>query len=201
MLTLFLVKADKYSDTMMKVVAGPEKKLELEQSGFYLEPAEDQGYKSQIALRNVFDLTGHQIILKSGESVQNLVITPNQVSVVLNVVDWREKGQGFEVKGLGVRLYSFMNNTGSWLPVGKPVTVWEEDFKPEFVRTHGRSVSPTEWVEALWFARECARPGSSSNPMDTYERTLEGYSSDTMQAHWKVEAGMPRYSCETESDK
>lgn len=179
-------------DDRTKTVLATDRVDAMREMGFKITECEDQGMMSVIALRNVKQLTGHQIILKSGESVINLVVAPTQVSVVLSVVTSREKGMFIEITGLGTRLYSFTysENTNSWLPI-KPITVWAEGFEPQLMRIAGQSITPTEYVEKLWFARECHRPGTSANPMDSFERTLDGYTTNTVQRHWKVAVPRP----------
>lgn len=166
----------------------------MREGGFRIEELEDQGMMSVIALRQVKQLTGHQIILKSGESVLNLKVGPTDVTVVLSVVASRERSMFIEITGIGTRLYGFTKNETAekWNTI-KPITIWVENFEPQLIRTAGRSVTPTEYVEALWFARECYRPGTSADPRDSFERTLDGYSSGKMDSTWKVQSNGIRY--------
>jgi hypothetical protein len=176
-------------DEANQIVLVEENIPAMREQGFRIEEMDDQGMMSVIALRQVNQITGHQIILKSGESVVNMLISPTEVTVVLSVVASRERSMFIEITGIGTRLYQFKSNEndGKW-SVTQPITVWAEDFKTQLYRTGGRSVTPTEYVEALWYARECYRPGTSAQPMDSFERTMDGFASPGAERNWKVSA-------------
>lgn len=157
-----------------------------QKSGAKVVICEDQHMLSVIALRQIAAATGHQITLKAFERVTNFQVNEDLVTVVISVVDSRERPQGFEIRRIGDRIYGFRLINNTWM--GQPaLTVWDENFVPQFVRTHGRSVDLKAWWDALWFARECYRPGTSSNPMDNYQRTSDGAANEHMKTYWQVE--------------
>lgn len=158
----------------------------MREAGASIEILEDQSMCSVLALRQIKEKTGHTIILKQFEKVLGYSYEENLVTVTLSVVDAREVSQGFEIKRIGTRMYGFQLADEKWL--GQvPITAWDEEYAPQFVRSNGRSVNLKEWLDNLWFARECARPGSLSNPMDTYERTTDSYASSKMAKHWRTD--------------
>jgi len=174
----------------VNMVLSVEKADTLREMGAWVEEHPNQNMVSNVALRQVFERTGHQVILKPFERVADMTVTSTQIIVLLDVVACDEVSQGIMVRGQGKRLYSFeIAADGRWLGA-PPITSWDEDFEPQFIRGYGKSVNLKEWLDNLWFARDCYRPGTSSNPMDSYTRVTDIVSSSpVMGTHWKVSIG------------
>jgi hypothetical protein len=154
--------------------------------GAQVEELDDQHMMSVIALRQVEDVTGHHIILKPGEKVTNMQVTPDLVTVVIRVVDAREVSMGFQVRRVGMRLYAFQLKDNTWMGQ-PPMTAWDEDFEPQFLRGYGQGPNLAEWLDRLWFARECGRPGTARNPLDSFQRTTDGVGNEAMKRYYKLD--------------
>jgi hypothetical protein len=160
-----------------------EKAASMKEAGFKVTINPEQHMMSPAAIKMIHRTTGHYITLKPGDSVENVVIEKERAALVLNVVDLKETKTGFELKGIGTRVYLFVKSeSGAWAP-SLPTTLWEEDFKPVFTRTLGNGKDVREWISRIRWERMAYRVGTDANPMDNYERTLDG-STDAMHKHW-----------------
>lgn len=59
------------------------------------------------------------------------------------------------------------------------------DFTPFDIPHYGTFQSASEWADRVKRERMAGRVGTSGAPMDTYERTQAGYTTDRMASHWK----------------
>lgn len=169
-----------------KFVIPRHQEIMFREAGVYIEVLEDQSMLSVLALRQIENTTGHHITLKPFEKVTNMRVDKDAVAVVLRVVETKDVSHGFEIKRMGYRVYGFNKVDVGWIGQ-KTITVWDEDFEPQFVRTFGTGVNLAEWIDKIWYARECGRPGTSKNPLDTYDRTVSGGGLNKMKSHWMVE--------------
>lgn len=58
------------------------------------------------------------------------------------------------------------------------------DFTPFNIPHYGTHQSVDEWVARVKRERMAGRAGSSSFPLDTYDRTNQGYAPERMTKHW-----------------
>jgi hypothetical protein len=145
-------------------------------------------YQDSLEARVAFKrLTGLTIRLTPFE----LLTAINQQSdtlVAASIVTFRvdERRTEYLIKARGTKLIGFGQDpvTWTWRQIGKPLVVWDEDFEPFSYNLFSRGKSPAEWLAAREFARQCYRPGTSAQPLDSSYRTTLGYTTSKMERYW-----------------
>lgn len=78
----------------------------------------------------------------------------------------------------------FTRDAGVWSRTDR-FEAADEAFRPHAVHESGRAHrDEIEQAARRTFEGDCHRPGTSKSPMDSAERTSEGYTTDKMARHW-----------------
>jgi len=144
-------------------------------------------YQSNLDARLAFKrLTGINIRLTPYESLVKIG-QPNDETIVVQLVVHQADERKTEtiLKAQGTRLIQFTKTPSGWAQHGKPVTVWDNDFKPIALPYFTRDRSLAAFLQSREFTRMCGRPGTDRNPLDSHDRTAQGYSTRRMSRHWQ----------------
>lgn len=68
--------------------------------------------------------------------------------------------------------------------VMEQITMWEDEFEPFAINHYGPGQSVDDAVAKVKWERMAGRPGSDKAPLDTYDRTNQGYTTPRMKNHW-----------------
>lgn len=186
-LATYLVSIYSDGDPIRRVLTA-EKAEALVEAGFGVTLATEQHLTHALAARELREHTGLTVILKPHEYVINMRLDPTQAGFVVAIADLRELRTGFTVQRVGTRMYSFgKTESGKWVGT-TPITIWDEEHEPYFMRTFGSAhTSLIEWREQVAWERDCARPGTAAFPLDTYQKALvnPNCTPDRIHRHWK----------------
>lgn len=142
-------------------------------------------------LRELRRVTGKNIAVPMFAKVDKVVVSDDRCAVRLEVHEFADRPHDYIISNKGTRTYLFArNDAGKW--ECDVFTTWDEpgEFAEVVIGKLYRRTTPADWLAALEFARDCHRPGSSAQPMDSYERVLQGdtspslASTEKMARHW-----------------
>lgn len=124
-----------------------------------------------------------QLRIKPFEKVLKVQITDEQASILIETYEVDERHREYRITAAGKRCISYYKKGTAWVKVAD-MTVWDEDFVPTDVVKFGRRNTPEVYADRRDWEAACARPGTASSPMDSFERTLDAYSTPKMERHW-----------------
>jgi len=130
-------------------------------------------------------LTGMVYQMREFESIQKVSVEGNTANLLLTTYSLETAASRTIKKRRGLRLITWQRNTahGNWYETGR-LTMWDEDFAAETILKFGAVKTATEIIDKREFEKQCYRPGTSKQPLDNYERTLESYTTADMERYW-----------------
>lgn len=119
--------------------------------------------------------TGVRIRLREWESVAFFRETDTSLQVAITTYEVQVLVREDRYKRRGTRALLFTRHpvTDEWL-LDWDETIWDSDFEPYVFEKIGRRKTAQELQEQREYEKMCHRPGTSTTPLDSYDRILQG---------------------------
>lgn len=125
------------------------------------------------------DHVGYAFVLRPFERIISVRTEDGSAAVLLDKFEVKERARGWSISKHGKRLVAYARDENGYYKRTGQLDLWDEEFTPFDVLEYGSHRSVQEYIDRIWYERECYRPGTKTQPMDNYERACEGYSSDS----------------------
>lgn len=124
----------------------------------------------------VRDFVGRVIYVRPFEKVLKVQITDDSVSVLFETFAFTETQTRIKFTKRGKRLWTY--NRATRQPA--EMVMWDDEYAGEEIAKYGKVVEEgqREWE------RDCYRPGTGRNPLDSARRLRQGPSTPRMERHW-----------------
>jgi hypothetical protein len=116
------------------------------------------------------DAAGFTYNVKPFEKILSVKVDGTDVTMLSEVYIIRERARGLSVTGHGKRLVTYRHGR----KIGE-FEMLDEDFQPFEVAYFGTHRSIKDYIDQVWWERDCYRPGTGAFPQDNYYRQQEGY--------------------------
>lgn len=149
---------------------------------------------------------GHPVRLLPYETVEDLIITDDNVAIRLTTYETTETTREvrFQRRGLKTlwwRKLPLESHPAILVWKQQPtMIVWDDTFKPYVECRYGRHISVEESRERAEWEANTYRPGSSRQPMDSFTRSVEVLPSertDKMYRYWTGHSATLGYTTES----
>lgn len=134
-------------------------------------------------LTAVLDAVGVPFALRAGERLLAAKLTDDSAVISIEYQVVTETSREWRISARGTRMLAWTNRHGRWEFLGT-FSNPDPEFVPEVHIKYGNIVTPREARQQLEWERLCYRPGTDQTPLDNYDRTLEGLTTDRMERHW-----------------
>lgn len=118
--------------------------------------------------------TGHRIQLQEFEEFGTCMFTVDLVIIVIQTVSFTAARATATITRRGTRTITIERRAGAWTRPVSVVTWTDEENRTQVVS----DMPHTSALERLLWEQLCYRPGSPSQPLDSYARQLQGYYPD-----------------------
>lgn len=116
-------------------------------------------------------MTGVAVKLQQFETLQACMVTDSMVIILINTYKFRSSKGTYTIIARGLKRVTIDRTAGSW-GIPTVAVIWADDYVPHEIRSFVSDTSPEErraWEEL------CYRPGTASDPRDSYAREQQGY--------------------------
>lgn len=136
-------------------------------------------------LAYVREVTGDPVRMRPFESLISMTTTETSISLVIEVHDFADGETQVKFTRRGSRMIGWSFTDEYTFPTKTcDFTIWDNTFQPYLLAKYGKCVTWATYRERIEFARDCYRPGTDTNPLDGYQRVLEGATTSAMERYW-----------------
>lgn len=131
-------------------------------------------------------ITGKRVGLKEWESIQAYHEMDGVIMLAIETFDVKVLVREDRFLRKGKRMMVFNEGPHGWY-LDADMTAWDIDptWEPYvFEKGARRRDTAEESTARREWEKMCYRPGNSTNPLDSYDRVLEGYTTDKMERHF-----------------
>lgn len=129
--------------------------------------------------------TGLEVRLLQHEEVVRVVTQPTVAVVIVVTYEVRETARDLIFKRRGQKMMTWQLTDTGWQYMRKmEMIAWDQSYEPVIIVKYGRSNTPAEVRARRHYEQDCHRPGTATNPMDSYDRVLDGVSTEKMSRYW-----------------
>jgi hypothetical protein len=122
--------------------------------------------------------------LKPWETVRSFQITDKSIAVTIETYEVKILVREDRYERKGIRALMFDRTADGGWKLSMDYTAWDDNFESYVYEKFGRRKTVDEFHAQREWEKLCHRPGTPSNPLDSYSRVLEGYTTDKMERHF-----------------